>query len=190
MKYLKWTIISIGVLIILFAVLYFTGRFFIPETIMELPLAQEKQEIAPAIGLPKAAPYFELPDLEGKVVKLSDFRGSALAVVFWTTWNRNASDQIKILDDYLAKNSGGEKSFFKIIAVNSQEDKNAVSNFIRRGAYKVPVLLDENGEITEVYGARVLPAAYFIDKNGTLQDVYFGIAAESTLVDKSAQISR
>jgi cytochrome oxidase Cu insertion factor (SCO1/SenC/PrrC family) len=35
---------------------------------------------------PKAAPAFALPDLEGKTVRLEDFRGKVLLLFFWTTW--------------------------------------------------------------------------------------------------------
>ena len=35
---------------------------------------------------PKPAPTFTLPDLEGRQVRLEDFRGKALLLFFWATW--------------------------------------------------------------------------------------------------------
>jgi cytochrome oxidase Cu insertion factor (SCO1/SenC/PrrC family) len=35
---------------------------------------------------PKPAPAFALPDLDGKTVRLEDFRGKVLLLFFWTTW--------------------------------------------------------------------------------------------------------
>ena len=35
---------------------------------------------------PKPAPAFELPDLDGKTVRLEDFRGKVLLLFFWTTY--------------------------------------------------------------------------------------------------------
>ncbi len=35
---------------------------------------------------PKAAPAFALPDLNGKTVRLDEFKGKAVMLVFWATW--------------------------------------------------------------------------------------------------------
>jgi cytochrome oxidase Cu insertion factor (SCO1/SenC/PrrC family) len=35
---------------------------------------------------PKPAPGFALPGLDGKVMRLADFRGKVVLVFFWATW--------------------------------------------------------------------------------------------------------
>jgi len=35
---------------------------------------------------PKAAPSLALPDLSGKTVRLEDFKGKVVMLVFWATW--------------------------------------------------------------------------------------------------------
>ncbi len=35
---------------------------------------------------PKAAPAFTLPDLDNKPVRLEDFKGKVVMLVFWATW--------------------------------------------------------------------------------------------------------
>jgi len=35
---------------------------------------------------PKPAPAFELPDLQGKAIRLGDLRGKVVLLYFWATW--------------------------------------------------------------------------------------------------------
>ena len=35
---------------------------------------------------PKAAPPLALPDLDGKIARLEDFRGKVVLIFFWATW--------------------------------------------------------------------------------------------------------
>jgi cytochrome oxidase Cu insertion factor (SCO1/SenC/PrrC family) len=35
---------------------------------------------------PKPAPAFALPTLDGRTVRLEDYRGKALLLFFWATW--------------------------------------------------------------------------------------------------------
>ena len=35
---------------------------------------------------PKPAPTFSLPSLDGRTIRLEDFRGKVLLLFFWATW--------------------------------------------------------------------------------------------------------
>lgn len=177
---MKLIIIIVIVLVAGILVLSQAGNLFISEVTKEIKIEERGTTLEAGIG--KQAPYFELPDSEGNEAKFSDFLGRPLVLIFWTTWNTVSADQIKILDDYL---TGDSQKLFKIIAISSQEDKSAVANFIRRGGYKIKILLDRAGTITEAYQARNLPATYFIDKNGIIKEIFIGILSESMLVEKA-----
>ncbi len=160
--------------------LNFAGDFFLREVVKEVVIEKRPDAVAAEIGQP--APDFELADLERGGVKLSAFLGSPLILTFWATWNSASADQIKIFDDYLLDN---KDPLFKIITISNQEDRSAADNFIKRGGYKVRVLLDESGATGEKYGALNLPATYFIDAKGVTRDIFIGVLSEKMLVEKS-----
>ena len=49
------------------------------------PAAWEKMGVQ-VYESPKPAPTFALPALDGRPVRLEDYRGKALLVFFWATW--------------------------------------------------------------------------------------------------------
>ena len=49
------------------------------------PAAWEKMGVQ-AYESPKPAPAFALPALDGRTVRLEDYRGKAVLLFFWATW--------------------------------------------------------------------------------------------------------
>ena len=164
------------------AVLLFFGLFFAASGTLT------SQSKAPATSAPDSeligarAPYIDLPDTSGNHVRLDDFAGMPLVVVFWSTWNADASDQIHILDQFLSSGSADSK-LVKVIAIDSQEDRSVVASFMRRGGYQVPVLVDAQGAVSDAYGIKSLPTAYFIGRDGVIRDVHAGVLSGKSLVD-------
>lgn len=179
MKYLIIFLIVIGGIgLIYLAALYFFPQtppkeisFKPEETATTTPLTEEKMEYL--------APDFELSNLEGEKNKLSDYKNKIVVLTFWTTWNSVAQDQFVILDSYYQKVK--EEEDLVLLIINNQEDKSVVSSFISRGGYKLPVLLDESGEIGELYKIQILPATYFVNKEGEVKDIYLGLLNEVEL---------
>lgn len=186
-KYLKFAAEVSGIFIIIILSLNLAGRFFIEEITQSLFTDTSVEGGGAILEAGKEAPYFELHNLKGKLVKLSDYKNTPLVIVFWNSWNSVAENQFRIIDDFLKKGD----PFFKIITVNSQEDRKLVSNYINRGLYSKPeVLLDFNGSVSDLYEARNLPATYFIDKDGVLRDFKMGILSGQEIVDNMSKYSK
>ncbi|WP_437508442.1 thioredoxin family protein [Sorangium sp. So ce1099] len=132
------------------------------------------------IGQP--APDFTLPDLDGKPVKLADYKGKTVVL----EWFNPGCPFVQ-----LAHRKGGLKdvpaqqtaSGVVWLAINSgapgkqgagrEENVKAKAEF----GMGYPVLLDEKGDVGRAYGAQRTPHMYVIDPQGTL--VYAG-AIDST----------
>jgi peroxiredoxin len=129
------------------------------------------------VGQP--APDFQLQDLDGKTVKLSDYKGKVVVLEWFNPHcpfvrasHTSANGGLHNLPQKALQNG------VTWIAINSSA-KGKEGNGIdatRKGAadfhMNYPVLLDESGAVGHVYGATNTPNMYVIDKSGTL--VYAG----------------
>lgn len=185
-NYIKWTLVILAVICLGVFLLSIVGKLFIQEIVQEVAVEKGEGKVF-GLNIDEEAPHWELLDLEGNTIVLSDFLGKPFVVTFWASWNSMSTDQIKIFDEHLAQSG---ETIFRIVTINNQEDKSVVSSFIRRGGYQVRVLLDETGEVGELYKVRTLPITYFLDKNGIIKDVFTGVLSQELLVEKSQKIIR
>lgn len=128
------------------------------------------------------APDFELSDLDGKKVRLRDYRGKVVVLEWFNPGCPfvRASHTKGSLVDLAARL---EKKGVVYLAINSnapgKQGHGAEEN--RKGArqfgMKHPILLDESGQVGRAYGATNTPHGYVIDAQGTL--VYRGAVDNS-----------
>jgi peroxiredoxin len=185
---MKRLIIILAILTAGIGLIYFTASSFLPEIspqTINLETTTEEPSASPKNAYP--APDFTLTDLNGKTVGLNDFSGKIIILNFWTTWNPAAQDQIVILESLYGqiKNDPG----VALMAVNNLQNKSLVTNFIRRGGYTLPVLLDEDGKLGELYSITTLPATFFIDKSGRIRDIFIGIINEKEIKERTDKLS-
>ena len=138
--------------------------------------ANEEREAHALEG--KAAPAFELEDLEGKKVKLEELKGSVVVLDFWATWCGPCRRGMPILDKVAqARKDRG----VKVYAVNLEEDKDHVAAFVKETKLGLPVLLDADGAVGRDYGARAIPETVIIGKDGMVKKVLIGLHPEAEL---------
>lgn len=186
MKHLVLIIlVCIAAIVLLFGALFLIGSWFLPH--ISSTVTSTEGASAPAASAGAHAPYFDLPDISGTHLRLTDTFGTPTIVTFWSSEDEGAADQLKILDDYQAHHG---TSTVALIAIDSQEDATVVHSFLRRGGYQVPVVLDTRGAVSELYGIKALPTTFFIDRDGVVVAVRTGVLSESDLVNNSEAILR
>jgi len=122
------------------------------------------QACAPALStVVEPAPDFELPRLGGgDPVRLSALRGKPVVVDFWATWCEPCKRSMPEHARLAARHEGR----LALLAVNVDEDAQAVARFVERRGLKVPVLLDPRGRTPEAFGVTAMPYAIVIDAEG------------------------
>jgi hypothetical protein len=182
--WIKIFIFVFGFIALLFLGVMLGGAYFLPSVAKDV--AHTNATTSEAL-LGERAPYFDLPNLVGDHVAVSAFVDKPLLVVFWASWNEQSTDALHIIDEYLAAEPR-VASLVSVVAINSQEEKSLVSTYMRRGGYRVPVLLDALGKTSEEYEVKSLPVYYFIDHTGVVREIYAGVLSQKMLGDKIEQL--
>lgn len=138
---------------------------------------------APQVGKP--APDFQLPNLEGQVVSLSDFRGKPVLVNFWATWCSPCRFEMPFIQSIFEESSD---TGLVILAINIGETPSRVRDFIQSGNFSFLVLLDTNQDVALEYNIRGIPTTFFIDKEGVIQVIKVG--AFSSMLEIKRSLSK
>jgi peroxiredoxin len=116
-------------------------------------------------GQDDRASDFTLKDLDGRSVRLSDYKGRTIVLYFMATWCpecRGAIPQLKEI--YSSYNARG----LVLLAINVMESKDKVAAFSRKYNLPYPVLLDEDGKVYRSYGVGGVPVKALVDRNGRI----------------------
>ena len=116
------------------------------------------------------APVFKLNLLSsGKEVSLTDYRNNQPAIIFyWATWCPHCREELK----YLNENSAQfETKGIKIILVDLGDNANQVKAYVKKNGIKFDTFLDEQSSSADDYGIVGVPTFFFLDKDGTIQQV-------------------
>ena len=181
----KLLLFTLAGVVLLFVVVFWGGSYFLP-TINLNTVDDTDAQTSEVLLVGKKAPYFDLPDILGNHVRLDEFLNAPVLIVFWSTWSSAAADQLKILDDY----NTTHEQLIKIVAIDSQEERSVASSFVRRGGYKVQILVDALGATSDEYRIKSLPTLYFLDQDGVVKDTHVGVLSAKELGDKIEQLLR
>lgn len=119
------------------------------------------------------APNFELKTPTGETMKLSDLRGQAVLVNLWATWCPPCRAEMQTIETVY--NEYKDQGLI-VLAVNMTylDDPLDIMPFVNEQGLTFPILLDETGEMANAYQLRSLPTSYFVNRDGTINEVVIG----------------
>ena len=117
------------------------------------------------------APIISVKALDGKIVKLSDYKGKTVILNFWQTTCTWCNYQMPFLQTIYDKYSEGG---LVILAVNVAESLDKVKAYLQNTGYTFTILLDENAQTKIQYCVPAFPATIFINKNGIIRNAKLG----------------
>jgi peroxiredoxin len=81
---------------------------------------------------------------------------------------------------------------FVMLGVNTayQDKRDAVTTFVRDQKISYPVLLDTDGAFSTIYGGRLMPTSYLIDRDGKIVVTKVGEVDEAQLREQITALLR
>jgi peroxiredoxin/uncharacterized membrane protein YphA (DoxX/SURF4 family) len=116
------------------------------------------QPTRPHMGDP--APAFSLPDLDGNVVALADFRGQDTVLIFWSP---TCGFCKRMGDDLKTWEANPDSAYPRAVFITSGEEQ-----LNRDFGFSSTVLLDQQVGTMRLFGASGTPSAILVDKDGNI----------------------
>lgn len=121
----------------------------------------------------KPVPDVSLTDMNGKSIKLSDYKGKIVVIDFWSTACKPCVAAFpafeRVIDLY-----GDEP--FQLFVINEGESPEIVKPFMEKKGYKLDVLFDQDETIFKALGALGTPQKFIIDAKGNINQTGTGYA--------------
>lgn len=124
------------------------------------------------LGKGDPAPHFALPDLEGNMVNLADYKGKVVLLNIWATWCPPCVEEMPSMEKlYQELNDEG----FEIVAVSvDASGAKTVLPFMRKHQLTFPALTDTEGTTKLLYHTTGVPESFLIDKDGVIAEKVIG----------------
>ena len=112
-----------------------------------------------------------LPDLNGKMVSLSELKGKVVLIDFWASWCgpciHNNPKLVKLYNKYHGK-------VLEIYGISLDEDMDSWKKAVRHDRLAWVQVIDDRGwdaASASKYGVDMIPSSFLIDRQGVIRSV-------------------
>lgn len=137
--------------------------------VVEIKKMKESEELNKKnVGIGAEAPEISLPDPNGKIHNLSDFKGKYVLLDFWAAWCRPCRmENPNLVENYKKYNKKGFEIFQVSLDKSKQDWLGAISADKLTWTH-VSDLEYWNSPVAKMYNIQSIPANLLLDKNGII----------------------
>jgi cytochrome c biogenesis protein CcmG/thiol:disulfide interchange protein DsbE len=137
--------------------------------------------------LAKQATPFTVTLFDGRKVNLSDFRGKAVFLNFWSSWCPPCREEARDLEAAWQRVKDKNMVFLGVALQDTDKDSRA---FLQEFGITYPNGKDESGKISVDYGTWGIPESFFIDAQGRITYKHVGGIRAALVTAKLEEASR
>lgn len=133
------------------------------------------------------APDFTLETLDGETLQLSDFQGERVMINFWATWCPPCKQEMPDMERFYR---GHDPIILSVNLTDEEMSTEKVGQFIQELELTFPVLLDKEGEVSNLYRIQPIPVTYMVDAEGIIQFKSIGALSYEQMMKQFEQMKK
>ena len=133
-------------------------------------LAGSLEDLPVGITAGEIAPDFTGTTLDGETLRLSNFRGKIVLLNDFASWCGPCIAETPHLVDLYNADAGN----LMIIGLNIEETESDVAAYQDEFNVPYPLVMNQDGALTEIYRPIGLPTSWFIDHEGVIRYIHAG----------------
>ena len=114
----------------------------------------------------KEAPDFVLRGLDGRNLRLSEFRGQVVLVNFWIRTDGDSRQQMPALDRI---NTTYQRAGLVVLGVSVDDDLRRSKEFAAAMSVSYPILFDTGTQLGKDYFLQKMPMTILVDRSGVVR---------------------
>ncbi|MGN0143826.1 MAG: TlpA family protein disulfide reductase [Clostridium sp.] len=142
----------------------------VPESIDDIP-PNIIDKVAPDLeqNFKSSAKDFEVHDINGNEVRLSEYKEESIVLHFWNSKSESAKEDLACFEEAIKKYEG-QVTFFMVNAVGyNDETPETAIQFLKDNNIEINTVFDSHYDARINYKVTSVPRTVFIDKNGLIQ---------------------
>lgn len=170
---MKKSIKRTGLLFALLIIIVGVTSFYIKDQ------SQEDKLLSVAKG--EVFPSFSLVNIQSQTVDLDVILEDErlILIYFWSTDCQSCRREMRMISSSYSKY---RQNGLEILAINTQEGKDLVREYLNLYPTPFTVVMDSTGELAQELNIKELPTSIMIDSTGTVQD--FSVGGQGKMMDK------